>query len=46
MHLARGVAMMLGLPADEVERIAHAALLHDVGKLAMPERAPRTRTAR
>ena len=28
--------MMLGLPADDVERIAHAALLHDVGKLAMP----------
>jgi diguanylate cyclase (GGDEF)-like protein len=36
VHLARGVAMMLGLPADDVERIAHAALLHDVGKLAMP----------
>jgi HD-GYP domain-containing protein (c-di-GMP phosphodiesterase class II) len=28
--------MMLGLPHDDVERIAHAALLHDVGKLAMP----------
>ena len=36
VRLARGVAMMLGLPADDVERIAHAALLHDVGKLAMP----------
>ena len=36
VHLARGVAMMLGLPNDHVERIAHAALLHDVGKLAMP----------
>jgi HD-GYP domain-containing protein (c-di-GMP phosphodiesterase class II) len=36
VHLARGVAMMLGLPAEDVERIAHAALLHDVGKLAMP----------
>jgi diguanylate cyclase (GGDEF)-like protein len=36
VHLARGVAMMLGLPADDVDRIAHAALLHDVGKLAMP----------
>jgi diguanylate cyclase (GGDEF)-like protein len=37
VHLARGVSMMLGLANDHVERIAHAALLHDVGKLAMPE---------
>jgi diguanylate cyclase (GGDEF)-like protein len=37
VHLSRGVAMMLGLGAEHVERIAHAALLHDVGKLAMPE---------
>jgi diguanylate cyclase (GGDEF)-like protein len=36
VHLARGVAMMLGLGADQVDRIAHAALLHDVGKLAVP----------
>jgi diguanylate cyclase (GGDEF)-like protein len=36
VHLARGVAMLLGLAADQVERIAHAALLHDVGKLAVP----------
>jgi diguanylate cyclase (GGDEF)-like protein len=36
VHLARGVAMLLGLPVDKVERIAHAALLHDVGKLAVP----------
>jgi diguanylate cyclase (GGDEF)-like protein len=36
VHLSRGVAMMLGRPADDVERIAHAALLHDVGKLAIP----------
>ena len=36
VHLARGVAMLLGLPAAKVERIAHAALLHDVGKLAVP----------
>ena len=36
VHLSRGVSMMLGLPAEHVERIAHAALLHDVGKLAMP----------
>ncbi|RKQ85031.1 diguanylate cyclase (GGDEF)-like protein [Solirubrobacter pauli] len=37
VRLARGVAMMLGLDSGHVERIAHAALLHDVGKLAMPE---------
>jgi diguanylate cyclase (GGDEF)-like protein len=36
VYLSRGVAMMLGLPADDVDRIAHAALLHDVGKLAIP----------
>jgi diguanylate cyclase (GGDEF)-like protein len=36
VHLSRGVAMMLGLPAEDVERIANAALLHDVGKLAIP----------
>ena len=36
VHLARGVAMLLGLHTDQVERIAHAALLHDVGKLAVP----------
>ena len=28
--------MMLGLVNEDVERIAHGALLHDVGKLAMP----------
>jgi diguanylate cyclase (GGDEF)-like protein len=48
VHLARGVAMLLGLPADWAERIAHAALLHDVGKLAVPheilhKRGPLTR---
>jgi diguanylate cyclase (GGDEF)-like protein len=36
VHLARGVAMILGMPTEHVERIAHAALLHDVGKLAVP----------
>jgi HD-GYP domain-containing protein (c-di-GMP phosphodiesterase class II) len=36
VHLARGVAMLLGMPTEHVERIAHAALLHDVGKLAVP----------
>jgi HD-GYP domain-containing protein (c-di-GMP phosphodiesterase class II) len=37
VHLARGVAMLLGLHRDQVERIAEAALLHDVGKLEVPE---------
>ena len=36
VHLARGVAMLLGMPAEKVERIANAALLHDVGKLGVP----------
>jgi diguanylate cyclase (GGDEF)-like protein len=36
VHHARGVAMILGLATDQVERIAAAALLHDVGKLAVP----------
>jgi diguanylate cyclase (GGDEF)-like protein len=36
VHLARGVAMILGLATTKVERIAHAALLHDVGKLGVP----------
>jgi diguanylate cyclase (GGDEF)-like protein len=36
VRLARGVAMILGLPSHTVERIAHAALLHDVGKLGVP----------
>ena len=37
VHLARGVAMLLGHHAAQLERIAHAALLHDVGKLAVPD---------
>jgi diguanylate cyclase (GGDEF)-like protein len=36
VHLARGVAMLLGLPATQVDRIGQAALLHDVGKLSVP----------
>jgi HD-GYP domain-containing protein (c-di-GMP phosphodiesterase class II) len=37
VHMARGVAMILGLASEQVERIAYAALLHDVGKLAVPD---------
>ena len=36
VHMARGVALILGLATAKVERIAHAALLHDVGKLGVP----------
>jgi diguanylate cyclase (GGDEF)-like protein len=36
VELARRVAMLLGLTADAVERIGHCAMLHDVGKLAIP----------
>jgi diguanylate cyclase (GGDEF)-like protein len=36
VHLARGVALILGLDSVKVDRIAHAALLHDVGKLGVP----------
>ena len=40
VRLATGVALLLGLPADAVERVGHGALLHDVGKLADPARDP------
>lgn len=36
VRLATSVAMLLGLTADAVERVGHGALLHDVGKLAIP----------
>ena len=36
VRLATGVALLLGLAADTVERVGHCALLHDVGKLAIP----------
>ena len=34
--LATGIALELGLPHDEIERIRIASLLHDLGKLAVP----------
>src|SRR5690349_15817082 len=34
---ATGLARALGMPAHEVEGVRTAALLHDIGKLAVPE---------
>ncbi len=34
--LATGIALEMGLPSDEIERIRIASLLHDLGKLAVP----------
>lgn len=34
---ARGVAHALGMPEDELEHIYFAGLLHDVGKLGLPD---------
>jgi diguanylate cyclase (GGDEF)-like protein len=34
--LATGLALQMGLPDDEIERIRIASLLHDLGKLAVP----------
>jgi len=34
--LATGMALEMGMPRDEIERIRIAALLHDLGKLAVP----------
>ncbi len=38
VDMARTVADGLGLDEVEVERVGHAALLHDIGKVAMPDR--------
>ena len=35
--LATGIGLEMGLPAEEIERIRIAALLHDLGKIAIPE---------
>jgi diguanylate cyclase (GGDEF)-like protein/putative nucleotidyltransferase with HDIG domain len=38
VDMARTVAAAMGLDEVEVERIGHAALLHDIGKVGMPDR--------
>ena len=38
VDMARTVADGLGLDEVEVERVGHAALLHDIGKVGMPDR--------
>ncbi|MCV0403103.1 MAG: diguanylate cyclase [Chloroflexi bacterium] len=35
--LATGIGLEMGLPQEEIERIRIAALLHDLGKIAVPE---------
>jgi diguanylate cyclase (GGDEF)-like protein len=35
--LAEATALRLGLPHDQVEQVRHAAELHDVGKVAVPD---------
>jgi two-component system cell cycle response regulator len=36
-YLAESCARILGLDEDEVDQVRHAAVLHDIGKLAIPE---------
>jgi two-component system, cell cycle response regulator len=36
-EMAEAVARRLGLDAEEIDRIRHAAELHDVGKMAIPD---------
>ena len=35
--LATGIGLEMGLPKEEIERIRIASLLHDLGKIAIPE---------
>lgn len=35
--LATGMALEMGLPVEEIERIRIASLLHDLGKIAIPD---------
>jgi putative two-component system response regulator len=37
-EMAHRMALAVGLPADEAELIGQAALLHDVGKIGIPDR--------
>jgi HD-GYP domain-containing protein (c-di-GMP phosphodiesterase class II) len=41
----RKLAIALGLPADQIDTIAHAGLLHDIGKIGVPETLLRKRGA-
>lgn len=36
-HYARALALRIGLPERDAERIAYSALLHDVGKMQVPD---------
>lgn len=36
-HLATRLSMRIGLPEPEIDAIAYGALLHDVGKIGVPE---------
>jgi diguanylate cyclase (GGDEF)-like protein/putative nucleotidyltransferase with HDIG domain len=38
VEMAKKVATALGLDAIDVERVGHAALLHDIGKVGVPDR--------
>jgi diguanylate cyclase (GGDEF)-like protein/putative nucleotidyltransferase with HDIG domain len=38
VDMAKTVAVAVGLDEVEVERVGHAALLHDIGKVGMPDR--------
>jgi diguanylate cyclase (GGDEF)-like protein/putative nucleotidyltransferase with HDIG domain len=38
VEMAKTVAAALGLDEVEVERVGHAALLHDIGKVGVPDR--------
>ncbi len=37
-EIAWRIARKLGLPAQEIENIKHAAILHDLGKIGIPEK--------
>ncbi len=42
---SRRLAARLGLPSDQVERVGQAGLLHDIGKIGVPESVLRKRGA-